>query len=302
MVFVKIVKNKAYFKRFQVKYRRRREGKTDYRARKRLVTQDKNKYNSPKYRLVVRHTNQDITAQIIKSKIDGDYVVTAAYAHELKRYGITLGLTNYASTYAVGLLIARRLLQKLGLDKKFEGVKNPNGEIFHISQTGDGPRPFTALLDVGLKRTTTGCRVFAALKGAVDGGLNVPHNEKRFVGYNKEEKAFKADVLRKHIFGTHIGEYMKKLRESNPAQFESQFARFVKAGIDEKKIEEVYKKAHAAIRADPSVKITQKKKPAQPKKYNKKRLTLAERKARVATKLAQVKARPAATTTAGGDD
>jgi large subunit ribosomal protein L5e len=297
MVFVKLVKNKAYFKRFQVKYRRRREGKTDYRARKRLVTQDKNKYNSPKYRLVVRHTNKDVTCQIIKPKLNGDLIVTAAYAHELKRYGINLGLTNYSSTYAVGLLLARRLLQKLGLDKKFEGVKNPNGEIFHVEQTGEGPRPFTALLDVGLKRTTTGCRVFAALKGAVDGGLNVPHNEKRFVGYSKEEKAFKADILRKHIFGTHIGEYMKRLREDNPTQFESQFARFVKAGIDEKKIEDVYKKAHAGIRADPEAKLTQKKKPVQPKKYNKKRLTLAERKARVTAKLALVKK----STTASGD-
>jgi hypothetical protein len=50
MPFVKVVKNKAYFKRFQVKFRRRREGKTDYFARKRLVVQDKNKYNTPKYR------------------------------------------------------------------------------------------------------------------------------------------------------------------------------------------------------------------------------------------------------------
>ncbi len=54
MPFVKVQKTKAYFKRYQVKFRRRREGKTDYRARKRLITQDKNKYNSPKYRLVVR--------------------------------------------------------------------------------------------------------------------------------------------------------------------------------------------------------------------------------------------------------
>merc|ERR1712045_102391 len=52
MVFVKVVKNKAYYKRFQVKFRRRREGKTDYFARKRLVCQDKNKYNTPKYRRI----------------------------------------------------------------------------------------------------------------------------------------------------------------------------------------------------------------------------------------------------------
>ncbi len=62
---VKVVKNKAYFKRFQVKFRRRREGKTDYFARKRLVWQDKNKYNTPKYRLVVRFTNKDIVCQVL---------------------------------------------------------------------------------------------------------------------------------------------------------------------------------------------------------------------------------------------
>lgn len=80
--FVKVIKNKAYFKRYQVKFRRRRgecvclctqqlvstyvsaEGRTDYRARKRLVAQDKNKYNTPKYRLVVRFTNTDIICQV----------------------------------------------------------------------------------------------------------------------------------------------------------------------------------------------------------------------------------------------
>lgn len=64
MGFVKVVKNKAYFKRYQVKLKRRREGKTDYYARKRLTVQDKNKYNTPKYRLIVRFTNRDVIAQV----------------------------------------------------------------------------------------------------------------------------------------------------------------------------------------------------------------------------------------------
>lgn len=62
--FVKVVKNRAYFKRYQVKFRRRREGRTDYYARKRLVVQDKNKYNTPKNRLIVRFTSTDIIAQV----------------------------------------------------------------------------------------------------------------------------------------------------------------------------------------------------------------------------------------------
>merc|ERR1719238_1562312 len=112
MGFVKVVKNKAYFKRYQVKFRRRREDKTDYQARKRLVAQDKNKYNSKRYRLVVRFTNKDIIAQIVFSEIVGDKVMCAAYAHELPRFGLKVGLTNYAASYCVGLLLARRHLTK----------------------------------------------------------------------------------------------------------------------------------------------------------------------------------------------
>lgn len=74
MGFIKVVKNKAYFKRYQVKFRRRREGKTDYFARKRLVVQNKNKYNTPKYRLVARFTNTDIITQVTYATIEGDKV------------------------------------------------------------------------------------------------------------------------------------------------------------------------------------------------------------------------------------
>lgn len=85
---MKVVKNKQYFKRYQVKFKRRREGKTDYYARKRLIFQDKNKYNTPKYRLIVRLSNRDITAQIAYSRIEGDRVVCAAYSRELPKYGV----------------------------------------------------------------------------------------------------------------------------------------------------------------------------------------------------------------------
>merc|ERR1711937_507939 len=72
---VKILKNKAYFKRYQTKFRRRREGKTDYRARKRLAAQSKDKYNSPRYRLVVRYSNKYVQAQIVYAEMTGDKVV-----------------------------------------------------------------------------------------------------------------------------------------------------------------------------------------------------------------------------------
>ena len=71
--------------------------------------------------MVVRFTNKDIITQIVYSKIDGDHVMCAAYAHELPRYGINNGLTNWPAAYCVGLLLARRLLTKLGLADKYEG-------------------------------------------------------------------------------------------------------------------------------------------------------------------------------------
>ena len=36
-------------------------------------------------------------------------IVCAAYSHELPKYGITVGLTNYAAAYCTGLLVARRV-------------------------------------------------------------------------------------------------------------------------------------------------------------------------------------------------
>ena len=78
MAFIKIVKNKAYFMRLQTKFRRRRDGKTDYYARKRLIVQDKDKYNSPKYRLVARITSGKVIAQVIFATITGDKVFCQA--------------------------------------------------------------------------------------------------------------------------------------------------------------------------------------------------------------------------------
>jgi len=116
MGFIKVVKSKSYHKRYQTKFRRRREGKTDYYQRKRLVVQDKTKYNALKYRLVVRISNKIITAQVVYTTIDHDVIVASAISSELTHYGITVGLTNYASAYATGLLVARRALKKKNLD------------------------------------------------------------------------------------------------------------------------------------------------------------------------------------------
>lgn len=285
MGFVKVVKNKQYFKRFQVKFKRRREGKTDYYARKRLTVQDKNKYNTPKYRLVVRLSNKNVTAQIAYSSIKGDHVVCAAYSHELPKYGIKVGLTNYAAAYTTGLLLARRLLKKLGLDTLYEGTTDITGDEYNVEGVDDGPGAFRCYLDVGLKRTTTGARVFAAMKGAVDGGLSIPHSTKRFPGYDAESKSFDAGVHRAHIMGQHVADYMRALEKEDSEAFKRQFSQYIKKGVSADHIERMYKDAHTAIRADPTEQKVEKAPPTK-KRWTRAKLTLAERKNRVAQKKA----------------
>lgn len=290
---MKLVKNKAYFKRYQVKYRRRREGKTDYYARKRLVVQDKNKYNSPKYRFVVRFTGTQVITQVIYSKIQGDVVLTSAYSSELPRYGIPVGLTNWPAAYATGLLCARRLLTKLGLADQYVGVEEPNGEFYEVEALDDGPRPFKCYLDVGLKRTSTGSKVFAALKGASDGGLYIPHSEKRFPGYDKDAKSLDVEMLRGYIFGENISEYMNELQEDDEEAFQRQFARYIAAGISADDLEEMYANAHEKIRESPEPVKKERtaeqiaKYKAAADKYRSKKLTSEQRKASVEAKKAE---------------
>ncbi|KAK3697543.1 hypothetical protein QZH41_019782 [Actinostola sp. cb2023] len=281
--FVKVIKNKAYFKRFQVKFKRRREGKTDYFARKRLITQDKNKYNTPKYRMVVRFTNKDIICQIAYARIEGDIILAAAYSHELTRYGINVGLSNYAAAYCTGLLLARRLLTKLNLHEIYAGSEEVNGEEYNVESVDGSPGAFRCFLDVGLARTTTGARIFGALKGAVDGGLDIPHSMKRFPGYDSESKEFNADVHRKHIFGQHVANYMRLLIDEDEEAYKRHFSQYIKNGVEADAIEGMYKKAHAAIRADPVAKAATKK-DVITKRHNRKKMSRQQRNDRVAQK------------------
>merc|ERR1711988_131307 len=288
MGFIKVVKNKAYFKRFQVKYKRRREGKTDYYARKRLVTQDKAKYATPEYRFVVRFTRKDIICQVFYSKIVGDECICAAYAHELPRYGVKVGLTNYSAAYCVGLLCARRLLKKYNLDEVFVGTEEVTAEHEGCEVEGDDEdrSAFKALLDVGLKPTTLGSKIFAALKGAFDGGLEIPHNEKKFYGYDAEEKAYDAEEHKERILGGHVKTYMGSLQEEEPEEYEAKFSQFVKEDISADDLEDMYLEAHKKIRESPELVKSDSKAPAKADQVNRRtaKKTNAERKATVQAK------------------
>jgi len=280
MPFVKIVKTKQYFKRYQVKYRRRREGRTDYYARKRLCVQDKNKYNTPKYRMIVRFTNKDIICQIAYAKIEGDAIICAAYAHELPRYGVKVGLTNYAAAYCTGLLLARRLLKSLKLDEIYAGNDDINGDEYYVESQDGQPGAFRCYLDVGLARTTTGARVFGALKGAADGGLDIPHSVKRFPGYDNEGGEFNAEVHRNHIFGKHVSDYMTMLQDEDEEQYKRQFSMYIKNGITPAGVEGMYTSCHAAIRADPAAKDKSQKE-VKTKRWNRAKMSKAQREDRV---------------------
>lgn len=243
--------------------------------------------------------------QVAYARIQGDIIICAAYAHELPRYGLKVGLTNYAAAYCTGLLLARRLLKKFDLDTLYKGQEEVDGDEYNVEALEQGRGPFRCYLDVGLVRTTTGARVFGALKGAADGGVDIPHSTKRFPGYDSETKEFNADVHRQHIMGAHIGEYMKQLevssstiqaqstvllcengivgslalfgniminsqllfiQEDDNDAYQKQFSRYIKEGLSGDGLEEMYKKVHAAIRADPEHKPAPKKEGGKPKR------------------------------------
>src|SRR3972149_1221326 len=134
--------------RYRVKLRRRREGKTDYQARKALVI-------SRKPRLIARKSIKNMIAQIVVAKSHGDEVLVAAHSSELtEKFGWKASTGNVPSAYLTGLLC--------GLRAKKEGVPE-------------------AVLDIGLIPPTKGSRLFATLSGILDAGLEVPHSEEKLV-------------------------------------------------------------------------------------------------------------------------
>lgn len=129
--------------RYRVPYRRRRESKTDYAARRILAT---SKYP----RLVVRVSNRNVLVQIIKSEIIGDFVLTQTSTHELKsNYGWEASGKNIPASYLLGLITGKKA-HKAGIER--------------------------VNLDIGLKTATYGSKVFAVVKGANDTGLEIPYD------------------------------------------------------------------------------------------------------------------------------
>ncbi|MDT7867281.1 MAG: 50S ribosomal protein L18 [Acidianus sp.] len=191
---------------YKVPLRRRREGKTDYYKRFRLLL-------GGKTRMVVRVSNKYVAVQFIDFDFKGDKVVAAAHSRELiEKFGWKGSGKATCAAYLTGFLAALRFLEKGGRE---------------------------AILDVGLHKPSRGSRVFAALKGALDAGVNIPHGE---------------DVLPsdERVRCEHVANYAAQLRQENQEKFKRVFSQ-LSSRIDPaelpKHVEEVLERIKAAYKA-----------------------------------------------------
>ena len=167
---------------YKVAFRRRREGKTDYGARINLIDYDKS-------RLVVRISNTQATVQIVDYTPEGDITVASAVGKQLSNYGYLGNTGNITGVYLTGYLCAKRALNK--------GVEN-------------------AILDIGLRSPIRGSKIFAALKGAIDAGLEVPHGD--FI-FPEDER----------IRGEHVANYAESLDDDEKAK---KFSKYLERGLE----------------------------------------------------------------------
>ncbi len=192
--------------RYNVPYRRRREGKTDYHKRKALIL-------SKKPRLVVRGTLKNIIVQVIAAKPGGDEVLVSAHSIEiLKNYGWKAPRGNIPAAYLTGLLC--------GLKAKAKGIKE-------------------AVLDIGLRSPTKGARIFAALKGVLDAGLSVPYGEEKLPDANRIQGIHIAQYAKMLSANTekYMATFSKYLENKvSPDSLPKHFAEVKKAVIADFKI------------------------------------------------------------------
>jgi len=148
---------------YRVDYRRKREQKTSYKNRMRIL-----KAGLP--RLIVRPSNKHLFAQIVTYQEDGDVAVVTVKSTELKKYGWKHATGNVPAAYLTGLLC--------GLSARKKNIEE-------------------AILDLGMNTSVHGSRIYAALKGALDGGLKISHDEKMLPSDDR-------------IKGVHIASYVSK--------------------------------------------------------------------------------------------
>jgi len=158
--------------RYKVPMRRRREARTNYHQRLRLL-------KSGKPRLVARKSNQHIRAQLILTGPQGDETMASASSEDLAEYGWEAPTGNLPAAYLTGLLAGKRAVEA-GLE--------------------------TAVLDIGLNTATPGNKVFAVQEGVIDAGLEVPHNDEVFAEWARTRGEHIADYAEAQD-GLYAGEF-----------------------------------------------------------------------------------------------
>ena len=160
--------------RYKVPFRRRREGKTNYHVRYKLIL-------SKKPRVVIRKSNASTTLQLVVAEQKGDRTLLTVNSRELHNFGYTLSTSNLPAAYLTGLLFGKKMLA-LGQN---EGIA-----------------------DIGLHASTRGNRIYAAIKGVVDAGVNVPHSPEIF----PDEERVRGEHIKEHT-GADIVAQFEQARE-----------------------------------------------------------------------------------------
>ncbi|MFT4309383.1 MAG: 50S ribosomal protein L18 [Candidatus Woesearchaeota archaeon] len=153
-----------------IKYRRAREGRTSYKQRINLL-------KGQKPRLIIRKSLNNITVSIAEYSPDGDMIRVNVHSSSLKKMGWTHSTGNIPSAYLTGYIAAKKAVSM--------GIKE-------------------AILDLGLQTKVLRGRMFAALKGALDAGMKIPHDEKALPEKNR--------ILGEHIGKESIGNDIESIK------------------------------------------------------------------------------------------
>lgn len=147
-------------------------------------------------RLVVRGSLKHISAQIIEAYPEGDRTLVASTSNELKRYGWKAPCGNIPAAYLTGFLLGSK---------------------------AKANRIASAILDMGLRRSSKGSRIYAVLKGVLDAEVEIPHDE-----------AILPEDTR--IKGVHIAAYAETLAQTEVEVYEHRFSTYLAAGITPEKL------------------------------------------------------------------
>jgi len=196
----------------RIPFRRRREGKTDYNARKALII-------SKLPRVVTRSSLKHMNVQIVEAAPTGDKVIVSANSQELRSYGWQTACGNLPSAYLTGLLCGMR---------------------------ADAKNVKKAVADIGLHQPTKGSRVFASLKGVIDAGVEIPHSteklpdEKRLEGHHIADYAKILASSSTEIYQKIFSKYLQI--KAPPEKLAEQFKAVKEKIIPSPKKEETKKK------------------------------------------------------------